>query len=64
VSQEKRNVYKILVEKPQGKILLEESRHGRQNDIKLDLTVIRYEGMDRDCNESWLLYEARYLLTS
>jgi hypothetical protein len=43
--REKRNVYKILVEKPEGKRPLGRGRH-RWEDIRMDLREIGWGGME------------------
>jgi hypothetical protein len=43
---EKRNAYRILVGKPEGKRSLGRPRHRWVNDIKMDLTEIGWDGMD------------------
>jgi hypothetical protein len=43
---EKRNAYKILVGKPEGKILLKRPTRRWVNNIKMDLREIRWDGMD------------------
>jgi hypothetical protein len=45
-TQERRNVYKILIEEPQGKRPLGGARHGGRNNMKINLKRINYEGMD------------------
>jgi hypothetical protein len=42
----KRNAYRILMGKPEGKRPLRRPRRGRVNNIKMDLTDIEWEGMD------------------
>jgi hypothetical protein len=44
---EKRNAYRILVGKPEGKRPLERPRHRRVDNIKMDLREIGWDGMDR-----------------
>jgi hypothetical protein len=41
-----RNAYKILVGKPEGRIPLGRSRHRWENNIRMDLREIRWEGVD------------------
>jgi hypothetical protein len=41
-----RNSYKILVEKPQGKRPLRRPRHRREDNIKMGLREIEWEGVD------------------
>ena len=41
----KRNVYRNLVEQPEGKEPLERPRHRRQYNIKIDLKIIGWEGV-------------------
>jgi hypothetical protein len=43
---EKMNAYRILVEKPEGKIPLERPRSRWLDNIKVDLREIGYDGMD------------------
>jgi hypothetical protein len=43
---EKRNAYRILVRKPEGKRPLRRPRRRRVDDIKMDLRVIGGDGMD------------------
>jgi hypothetical protein len=43
---EKRNAYKILVGKPQGKRPLGRPRHRWVDNIKMDLKEIGWDGMD------------------
>jgi hypothetical protein len=43
---EKRNVYRILVGKPEGRRLLRKQRHKSVDNIKVDLTVIGWDVMD------------------
>jgi hypothetical protein len=43
---EKRNAYRILVGKPEGKRPLGRPRHRWVNDIKMDLRKIEWDGMD------------------
>jgi hypothetical protein len=43
---EKRNVYRILVGKPEGKRPLERSRHTWEDNNKIDLRDIGWGGMD------------------
>jgi hypothetical protein len=42
----KRNAYRILVGKPEGKRPRERPRHGRVDNIKMDLREIVWDGMD------------------
>jgi hypothetical protein len=42
----KRNAYRILVGKPEGKRPLVRPRHKREDNIEIDLRVIRWGGMD------------------
>jgi predicted small integral membrane protein len=42
---EMRNVYNILVGKPEEKILLESHRHRRGDNMEIDLKETRYEGV-------------------
>jgi hypothetical protein len=44
--REKRNAYRILVGKPEGKRLLGKSRHMWEDTIKMDLGEIGWGGMD------------------
>jgi len=45
---EKRNTYEILVETPEGKVQsFEKSKFRLNNNIKMDLTGIGWEGRDR-----------------
>jgi hypothetical protein len=44
---EKKNVYRILVGKPEGKRPLGRSRHRWVDNIKMDLRKIGWGGMDR-----------------
>jgi hypothetical protein len=43
---EKRNAYRILVGKPEGKRPLGRPRHGSGDNIKIDLREIEWDGMD------------------
>jgi hypothetical protein len=43
---EKRNTYRILVGKPEGKRLLGRQRHRRVDNIKINLREIGWGGMD------------------
>jgi hypothetical protein len=43
---EKRNVYRLLVRKPEGKRPLGRSRCRRIDNIKMDLSVIAWGGVD------------------
>jgi hypothetical protein len=43
---EKMNVYRIIVEKPEGKRLLGRSRRRWVDNIKMDLIEIGWDGMD------------------
>jgi hypothetical protein len=43
---EKRNAYRILVEKPEGKRPLRRPRRGWVDNIKIDLREIGWDGMD------------------
>jgi hypothetical protein len=43
---EKRNAYRILVRKPEGKRPLGRPRHTWVDDIKIDLREIGWDGMD------------------
>jgi hypothetical protein len=45
-TREMRNVYKILVGKPEGKRPLRRPRHRWEDNIKMDLREIRFEGVD------------------
>jgi hypothetical protein len=42
----KRNVYRILVGKPEGKRSLGRPRRGWMNNIKMDLREIEWDGVD------------------
>jgi len=44
---ERRDVYKVLVGKPEGKRPLERSRRRWKDNIKIDLQEVRCMGMDR-----------------
>jgi hypothetical protein len=44
--REKRNAYRILVGKPEGKRPLERPRRGWVDNIKIDLREIGWDGMD------------------
>jgi hypothetical protein len=44
--REKRNAYRILVEKPEGKRLLGRPRCRREDNIKTDLRELGWGGMD------------------
>jgi hypothetical protein len=57
---EKRNVYKILVGKPEGKRPLGRPRSRWVNNIKMDIREIGWDGMDwlnltRDREQWWAL---------
>jgi hypothetical protein len=43
---EMRNVYKILIGKPEGKRPLRRPRHKQENNIKMDFNEIVWEGAD------------------
>jgi hypothetical protein len=43
---EKRNVYRIMVGKPEGKRPLGRPRHRRLDNIKMDLREIEWDGVD------------------
>jgi hypothetical protein len=43
---EKRNAYRILVGKPEGKRQLGRPRRKWMDNIKMDITEIRWDGMD------------------
>jgi len=43
---EKRNAYCVLAGKPEGKRLLQRRQHRLENNIKMDLTEIGWDGMD------------------
>jgi hypothetical protein len=43
---EKRNAYRLLVGKPEGKRQLGRARHRCVNNIKMDLREIEWDGMD------------------
>jgi hypothetical protein len=43
---EKRNAYRILVGKPEGKRPLGRPRHRQVNNIKMDLRYIAWDGID------------------
>jgi hypothetical protein len=43
---EKRNVYRLLVVKPEGKTPLGTSRHRWMDNIKMDLREIEWDGVD------------------
>jgi hypothetical protein len=45
-NEEKRNAYRILVEKPEEKRPLGTPRHRRVDNIKMDLREIGWDGMD------------------
>jgi hypothetical protein len=42
----KRNPYRVLVGKPEGKGLVGRARHRLENNIKMELREIRWGGMD------------------
>jgi hypothetical protein len=42
----RRKAYRILVGKPEGKRPLERNRRRWEDDIKMDLQVLGYEGLD------------------
>jgi hypothetical protein len=44
--KEKRNAYRILVEKPEGKRPLRRQRHRWVDNIKMDLREIEWDGVD------------------
>jgi hypothetical protein len=57
---EKRNAYRVLVGKPEGKIPLERPRYRWVDDIEMDLREIERGGMDwidlaQDRNKWWAL---------
>jgi hypothetical protein len=41
----KTNAYRVLVEKPEGKRPLRRPRHGSENNVKMDLREIGWDGM-------------------
>jgi hypothetical protein len=43
---ERRGIYRVLVRKPEGKRPLERLRHRWEDNIKMDLQEMGYEGMD------------------
>jgi hypothetical protein len=43
---EKRNVYKVLVLRPEGKVPLERPRHRLKDNFKIDVREIVSEGLD------------------
>ena len=43
---ENRGVYRVLVGKPEGKRPLGRPRRGREDNIKMDLQLVGYGGMD------------------
>jgi hypothetical protein len=43
---ERRNIYRVLVGKPEGKIPLERPRHRWEDSIKMDLQEVGCGGMD------------------
>jgi hypothetical protein len=43
---ENRTAYRVLVRKPEGKKPLGRPRRGREDNIKMDLREIRWDGMD------------------
>jgi hypothetical protein len=43
---EMRNIYKIVIVKPEGKIQLGRPRHRLENNIKMDLHRIGYKDVD------------------
>jgi hypothetical protein len=43
---DKRNAYRILVGKPEGKRPLGRPRHGRVDNIRMDLEEIGWDGVD------------------
>jgi hypothetical protein len=43
---EKRNAYRVLVGKPEGKIPLGRPRHRWEDNIKMDFREIEWGGMD------------------
>jgi hypothetical protein len=43
---EMRNAYRILVRKPEKKILFGRHRHRQEDNIKMDLREMGYEGVD------------------
>jgi hypothetical protein len=44
--EEKRSAYRISVRKPEGKRPLGKPRHRREDNIKVDLREIGWDGMD------------------
>jgi hypothetical protein len=46
MGRKKRNVYRILVGKPEGKRTLGRPRRRKVDDIKMDLREIGWDGMD------------------
>jgi len=43
---ERRGIYRVLVEKPEGKRPLGRTRHRREDNIKMDLHKVGCEGME------------------
>ena len=43
---ERRNACRVLVEKPQGKRSLGRPRHRWEDDIKMDIQEVKWEGME------------------
>jgi hypothetical protein len=46
---DKRNAYRILVAKPEGKISLGRPSHKWVDNIKIDLGEMVWDGLDRSC---------------
>jgi hypothetical protein len=58
--REKRDTYRVLVGKPEGKRPLERPRRRREDNIKMDRREIKWGSMDRinrahDCDQWWAL---------
>jgi hypothetical protein len=61
--REKRRLYRILVGKPEGKILLERHRNRWEDNTKMDLQEVGCEGMDwiklaQDRDRWWAIVNA------
>jgi hypothetical protein len=60
---DKRGVYRVLVARPEGKRSLERPRHRYEDNIKIDLQEVGWQGTDRiyvdeDRDRCWALVNA------